>query len=333
MADYFRGFQQAYVADAVTALCTVLNVPAFTPERPLPSSLSSSREKALHSLLALAQAPVSLLSDEQSSSLRIVEESWPTMCNWIQHIYHDLTASQPSKSSSPVKDSLLTAAAASVPSILSIFFCHEEALKRLTTKDDRLLNILIKSWLMPDRFLPNRHLLVGYHYQCYAFLHNCLAILDTFDTLDPSGKRLTTAVQNILHEAQGDAGVVTKKLLRQLRNPAKACSENIELVTFSLKISYLLVYERLEDDVTRNFMDSLLKDDLVTLTSHLLSFVCEDLANTPEHRVLSDDSSSQIIEYSLRLLLRSIHSRNGLHWLTVVFKLRFFTQRFPHPVI
>lgn len=73
LGNFMARLPAAYVADAITALCAVLDVPRFPPEHPLPSSLSSSRERALNSLLGLAQIPSSVLSDEQSPSHRILE--------------------------------------------------------------------------------------------------------------------------------------------------------------------------------------------------------------------------------------------------------------------
>lgn len=166
----------------------------------------------------------------------------------------------------------------------------------MTIKDDSLSNLLVKTWLLPEEFLPHPIFLADHRYECYDYLHKSLATLDIHD---PSGKRLANVVRNILSEARGDASVVTKKHLRQIRNPAKKCGESFELVTFSLKITYYLIYERLED--TREFLDSLLKDDLVTLIEQLFSFVSEDWASTSERRVLSEDSSSEMIEYLLRI--------------------------------
>ncbi len=242
------------------------------------------------------------------------------MCNWLQHFHHELSTSQLPKSPSYTKDLLRTIATTALPGIISNLSYREDVFIRLTLNGDNVLNLLVKLWFMPEVFLPNPHLLAGHRYHCYGLLHKSLAILTIHD---PSGNRLAQAVQNILREAQGDTGVVAKKLLQQLRNPAKASTETFKHCSFSLKISYYLVYERIGDDVTGKLMENLLKGDLVQLTAQLLSFVSEDLANTPERRVPSAGSSSDIIEYSLRLLLRSMQTRSGPHWLTVLFKLGF----------
>ncbi len=320
LGNFFPRLPAACVADATTALCAVLDVPAFPPEQPLSLSLSSSREQALNSLLAIAQIPSDVLSDQQSPSLLILEENWPMMCNWMQHFHHDLTTFPHSVSSDPTKDLLPTVVTSVVPTILSNFSCREEVFTRLTMKDDRLMILLVKIWLTTEKFLPDPSLLASHRYQCCGVLHNGLTILDKYY---PSGMRLATMLQNIIHEVRGDVDVVTKKLLQQLRNPGKTCVESSGLVTLSLRILYYLVYERLDEDLTSKFMDSYLKNDLVPLASHLLSFVSEDLAKTLGRRVLSKESSPEIIECIFRLLLRSTQSKKGPHWVTVIFKLGF----------
>lgn len=310
----------AYVVDAITALCTVLDVPAFPPELPLPSSLSTFRTQALHSLVGLAQIPGNTLSDEQSPSLRILEENWPMTCNWIQHFHHELITSQQPKPMSPTKNQLPTIIMTAVPMIISNFAHRDEVFERLIMGDDSsLLNMLVKIWLTSEDFLPDP-LLANHRYQCYGLLNKSLTVLDT---QDPSGVGWAKLVQNILREVQGDAGVVSKKLLRQLRNPAKACKESFELLCFSLEIIACLIDERVDAETVSKFMDSFLKDNLVPLISKLLAFLSEDLANAPERRVSPMDNSIVLIDIGLRLLLSSMTSRNGPHWVALLFKLGF----------
>ncbi len=307
----------AYVVpDAVSILCTVLDVPAFPPEQPLPSSLSSSRKPALQTLLGLALVPGSALSDKQSPLYGVLEENWPMLCNWIQHFHNELITQRP-EASKFGQDSLLTVIASGMPAIIAIFSSNPAVFERLTIKDDGLLSLLVKFWLTPDVVIPYAAFTVR-RLQCYSLLQDSLTILNKHD---PSGQRLTSMIQNILCEAQGDAGVVAKKLLQQLRNPAKACRESFELVEHACKVLYFLVHEQLEFDIRSKFLDSLLKGNIVPLMAQLLSFVSEDLANPPKRQVITDDISSTLIQCGLHILFNCIRFQNGQHWAAVLFKL------------
>ncbi len=206
----------------------------------------------------------------------------------MQHFQHELSTSQLPGLPSPTEELLCIIATPAFPAIISNLSCREDVFIRLMIKNDNLSNLLVKMWFMPDSFLPDPHLLASYRYHSYGLLHKSLAILAIHD---PSGNRLARAVQNILREAQGDTGVVGKKLLQPLRNPAKASRESFKLVAFSLKIIYYLVHERIGEDISSKLMDNLLKGDIVQLAAQLLSFVSEDLPNTSERRVPSDDCS------------------------------------------
>ncbi len=180
-----------------------------------------------------------------------------------------------------------------MPTIISNLTLCDEGFTRLTIKDDGLLDMLVKIWFSSEVFLLHPLLLAGHRYQCYALLNRSLTILDTHDA---SGMRLAKMVQNILHEARDDVGVVTKKLLKQLRNPAEAYKERSQVIVFTLEIILFLIDERLGNDTATKFMDSLLLGDVVRLTAQLLSFVFEDLASAPERRVVSEYASTATIE-------------------------------------
>ncbi len=309
------------VPEAISTLCAILDVPAFPPEQHLPSSLYSSRMQALYSLVGLAQIPESVLSDEHSPSHRILEQKWPMIFNWMQQFHFELITSQYPKSSDPSKDIWPPIIATAVPTIISNVVNHDEVFKRLMIKDNDLLNLLVKIWLTPDDFIPH-HLLISHHLKCCHLLHQGLTIMDIHD---PSGMRsiLDKIIQIFLHEVGGNARVVTKKLLRQLRNPKTACGESLKLIHVTLGVIHYLIDERLEYETTSKLMDNLLKDDLVPHVAHLLSFVSEDIAKSPERQVLSEDASSKMVEFVLRLLLRSITSRNGPYWVTRLLNLEF----------
>ncbi len=188
-----------YAADAVTTLCTVLDVPAFPPEQPLPASLTSTRPLVLEFLLGLAKIPVSVLLDEQYPSLGVLERNWPTICNWMQYFFHDFTTSQDTKSSSSMEDQSPTPVMTSISTIIyNIFSSDDEVFKRLTIKDDSLINLLVKVWFSP-KVSPSDPLSVS---QCYGLVHSSFTILDEHD---PSWTRLAQVVRDlILREAQGD---------------------------------------------------------------------------------------------------------------------------------
>ncbi len=127
----------------------------------------------------------------------------------------------------------------------------------------------------------------------------------------------------ILHEAQGDVGIVTKSILRQLQNPEKACTEHIQLVAVALDIIVRLVEDGSGDDTRDKFMNSFLKDDLIPLTMNLLSFVTEHHMNTRGNHMLREDNSCVVLGMGLRLLQLGIHSQNGPHWADLLFKHGF----------
>lgn len=201
-----------------------------------------------------------------------------------------------------------------MPTIISNLALCDEGFTRLTIKDDGLLDMLVKIWFSSEVFLLHPLLLAGHRYQCYALLNRSLTILDTHDA---SGMRLAKMVQNILHEARDD--------VKQLRNPAEAYKERSQVTVFTLEIILYLIDERLGNDTTTKFMDSLLLGDVVRLTAQLLSFVSEDLASAPERRVVSEIASTATIECGLRLLLSRVSSRNGQHWVALLFKLGFLS--------
>ncbi len=119
--------------------------------------------------------------------------------------------------------------------------------------------------------------------------------------------------------------MVTKKLTQQLRNPAKGFREGFELIASTLEIITFLIDERLGDDTMNFFVDNLLKDDIVTLTAKLLSYVSEGLVNTPEQGALSEDASPDMVKFGLRILFRSVLSRSGQQCVALLFKLGFLS--------
>ncbi len=161
----------SYVADAVAILCAALDVPAFPPEKPLPSSLSSTRSIAIASLLGLAGIPESALSDEQYTSHRILERNWPMICNWMQYFHHELIMSRCSESSSRM------VATTAIPTIIAKIACQDEVFARLVINDDNILNLIIKIWLMPEVFLANPLPHASRHYESFGLLHQSIAIL------------------------------------------------------------------------------------------------------------------------------------------------------------
>ncbi len=208
-----------------------------------------------------------------------------------------------------------------VPMIISNFAHRDEVFERLIMGDDSsLLNMLVKIWLTSEDFLPDP--LPGQpplsmlwpfeqkpHSSGYARPEWGWVGLSWFKTSSAKCKVMLA--------------VVSKKLLRQLRNPAKACKESFELLCFSLEIIACLIDERVDAETVSKFMDSFLKDNLVPLISKLLAFLSEDLANAPERRVSPMDNSIVLIDIGLRLLLSSMTSRNGPHWVALLFKLGF----------
>ncbi len=192
-------FPTIYVAEAVTILCASLDVPAFPPEQPLPSSLMSTRETMLCSLIGLSRIPENAPLDQTSSWSRILERQWSAIWNWARYFYHEATATAAPSWLSPRMRALWPYVLQIVPDMIAKVACGD-GFKRLTIKDNELLNLLVKVWLKLDDksyFVPS---VVTHRDRCYTLLDKALHVLREHD---PSGARITEARDMILREAQG----------------------------------------------------------------------------------------------------------------------------------
>lgn len=146
MCYCLRFMPVAHVDEAVTILCSVLDVPAFPPDQPLPSSLTSIRSLAFTSLHGLSDIPVSVWSTGTFSSRLIVMQNWSRICNWIYYFLNELDHSPSLKTVNGVAPHILTSALGLLKNITHF----DEDLKRLTFDGDDLLNLLVKVWLNFD---------------------------------------------------------------------------------------------------------------------------------------------------------------------------------------
>lgn len=132
ISDLMPKLPATCIPEAISTLCSVLDVPAFPPEQPLPSSLSLNRSLALNCLMGLAKIPSSVFYDEQSPSYSVLERNWPIICNWTHHFHHELTTSQLSSSPSSMKQQWPIFIVFGIPSMISHITYNDEVFKRLT---------------------------------------------------------------------------------------------------------------------------------------------------------------------------------------------------------
>lgn len=134
---------------------------------------------------------------------------------------------------------------------------------------------------------------------------------------------ISAAHEMILNEANGDASILTKRLTRQLKNPAKASKECYQAVLFTIEITFCLAIKDWQRLLPSSFMDNFLKDDLVLLVTQFLVFLSEDVDRPWTQRVIREESCLISVEHCLEILCCCTQSRNGPHWVAVMMKNGF----------
>ncbi len=168
--------------------------------------------------------------------------------------------------------------------------CHCRVLYESALLNDGLLELIVKVWLRAedrDSSSPFVSIHPIYNACWLAHFRDGIGAVDSLGKLDL--ERLDDVRQMILREATGDAGLVAKRLLRQLKNPAKTDEKSMRFLDDALIVAYCLaVKDRAKvDSEHTEFMDIFLKNGIVPLTMELLSIVVKDIARPRRHRVLA----------------------------------------------
>ncbi|KLO18154.1 hypothetical protein SCHPADRAFT_993766 [Schizopora paradoxa] len=303
--------------EAVEVLCKFLDVPAFPPEQPLPSSLATIRSLAYDALRGLSQVPDGVCKDKISQIHLILERHWKHICNWIQYFFHELDLHSASGSiEKRTTPDILTI----FPGLANFLAHHDNMYNRLSVHDGVLVHLLIKTWLNLE--VPPSGL---HRHTSFCSCHNLLARCFTFINMyDPSTVRMAQVVEDVVREAQGNARSVARKLLQQIQNPAEAYNKCADLVASSLHIALFLMNARLPtNDYVNPILIKLHEGDLVRLLGRLFSFTTEDLAKPPSRRILSDADAEGHVQLMLNLSAQCMLTRNGQHWTALLVKLGF----------
>lgn len=208
-----------------------------------------------------------------------------------------------------------------------------------------LLDLIIKVWLKTeDGNSPNTPFPLHPSYNaCWlAHFHDGLIAIDVHERDNPEAKPLMDdARRMILREADGDAGLVAKRLLCMLKHPARANRDRTRLLGDPLTICLCLSLKNTERLCTEQteFMDAFLRNDLVSLTMQVLLFVVEDLSRSCQHRVIAEKDYEDLILSSTSILQHCQNAAQGVHWTAMMLKLGFlraiaslvrFPQYLPH---
>lgn len=206
--------------------------------------------------------------------------------------------------------------------------CHCRVLYESALLNDGLLELIVKVWLRAedrDSSSPFVSIHPIYNACWLAHFRDGIGAVDSLGKLDL--ERLDDVRQMILREATGDAGLVAKRLLRQLKNPAKTDEKSMRFLDDALIVAYCLaVKDRAKvDSEHTEFMDIFLKNGIVPLTMELLSIVVKDIARPRRHRVLAlaEGAYENLIQTSVLILRNCEQSINGMHWAMVMLKLGF----------
>lgn len=188
-----------------------------------------------------------------------------------------------------------------------------------------LLDLLIKVWLKTEdgdslSTVPSFH--AGYNTCWLPHVNSALGVVYSDDD---DSNRMDHVREMLFREEGGDARLVTKRLLHQLKHPAKADKERARLMESSLTtIFYISVKSTsvLVNEQT-DFMDIFLKHNIVPLTMQVLSFVVDDMARPRSLQVVDENSFTVLVQTSLIVLQGCEQSINGMHWAMVMLKLGF----------
>ncbi|KLO06524.1 hypothetical protein SCHPADRAFT_687509 [Schizopora paradoxa] len=293
------------LCEAIAAFSTILDAPSFDPEMPLPPLLAQRRPLTLTALTSIASMSDSKIDTSEAVAYVVIQHNWPQILNWMKYFCHEVTTavSKPDSFDSVIR---------MISSVISKVG-HDKVLFERAVLEDSLLNLIIRAWLKsndsPSLDTAHRYMLLG-------------SLCKALGTLD--GERQISDVREmILREAKGDAGVVTKRLTRQLKNPAKGCKENHLAVFYTVGIIDCLAIEDRARLSPSAFMDNFLKDDLVVIVTQLLVFFSQDIARPRQRRIIPVDSCSSPVQYCLQVLGCCGRSRNGPHWVAVMMKNGF----------
>ncbi len=298
-----------HVTEAITMFCTFLDVPSFNSERPLSSSLTERRALALAALASIGNISEAVLADSQATVHGVLQRNWPKILNWMKYFFYEVTTGS-SKSD-------LFATVIAIVSAITMRIARNRPLFESAVLRDILLDLIVKDWLKTDD-TPSGPFDAAHRYRVLAYFYGGLAIIDEQDE-----RRTGEAREMILLETSGDAGVVTKRLMRQLKNLAKASKDCYQLVLYAVGITvYFAIADRKQGSPSA-FMDDFLKNDVVQLTTQVLDFLSEDLAQPRQCQVFPEDTYPMLIPHCIRILGCCVHSRNGPHWATVMLKNGF----------
>lgn len=324
------------IVKAAILFRTFLDVPAPDPEEHNNPLLRSARELALISLVAISSFSFVTLVDTKSPEYIIYEDMWPNILDWARYfccVVSNLSpvAEYPS-GPQPVQSGL------PCMQIFNMLGClivriknHFHALFKSSILNDGLLDLIVKIWLRTkDQDLCSApHL--GFDYPQFnavwlVHLHDGLKIVHDGIAVH-NARGMVEATEMILREAGGDASMVTDRLVRHLKHPAKADKRR----AWHFDYVILVIHHLCDGGLTSvqpegynqtKFMDVFLKDDIVRLTIRLLSFVIVDISR-PRHLQIMKEEGKQLdlIQGSLLLLHGCEQSRNGMHWAMVMLKL------------
>lgn len=295
------------VTEATTMFCTFLarDAPSFNPVKSLSvvsPSLKQRRDFALAALLNIGNIPEAIVVDPQATVHGVIQRNWPKILNWMKYFYNEVTSSK----SDQFVVVIMTASA-----VVMKVARNRPLFVRAALKDD-LLNLLIKVWLKTDNspVFDDAH-----RFRVVAYSYEALAILD-----ERGEQLIADAREMILREAGGEAGAMTKRMMRLLKDPATASKDCYQLVLYAVgTTAYLAIEDRIRGKPSA-FMDNFLEDDLVPLITQLLSFLSEDVALPRQRQTFPEDSYSILIPHCIRILGCCARSRNGPHWAAVMLK-------------
>ncbi len=217
------------VITVVKMFCQHLDVPAFDPEQPLPASMMARRDLALVSLTGIANTTDhSLFHVHWHAARDLLQRYWPQIRNWMEYFYSETTKTH--NSLGTCDDTI--GHIFSILSGVAMKIMHHKPLFNSVVIKDKLLDLVVKIWL---KTADDMAVDASHHLHVLTIVFEGLAAAD-----DKEGKKINEVREMTLREAGGDASVVTKRLLRRLKNPTKITGGNYELVQPTLAIVMFL---------------------------------------------------------------------------------------------
>lgn len=127
------------LAEAIAPFCTILDVPSFDPEMPLPSSLTQCRPHAFTALASIASIPDLNVVDPEAAVHGVIQRSWPQILNWMKYFYQEFTTASPKPDA---YDRVIRMIAAVISKVE-----RNKAFFKRAVLNDNLFNLIIRVWL------------------------------------------------------------------------------------------------------------------------------------------------------------------------------------------